>query len=208
MGIGSLSPLRGKPGRLCSHDNGCGATHVNIIIEVGVLQLGSEYLYAVLLQEVNALFRRAGYARHREGRSYRRAYEVGVVKVGERVTDYHSTYTAGISRTKYGTQITWLLDTLQHNNKRLGRELKVVQGHIASMNSGYQALGTSTIGYLLVNLTRDLEEAYAVKGRKWLCTRFNCWTPEHGVNLEARLHTMLQFTTTLNDKQSRTSPFC
>ena len=54
MGIGSLAPLVGKACRLRTHDDGCGLTHVVVVIFVGVLQLGREDAHLMLLEESDA----------------------------------------------------------------------------------------------------------------------------------------------------------
>lgn len=55
MGIGGLAPLVGETCGFGSHDYCCGATHVDVVIEAGVLKLGGEDAYAPLFEEGDAL---------------------------------------------------------------------------------------------------------------------------------------------------------
>lgn len=55
MGIGGLAPLVGETCGFGSHDYCGGATHIDVVIEAGVLKLGGEDAYASLLEEGDAL---------------------------------------------------------------------------------------------------------------------------------------------------------
>ena len=55
VGIGGLAPLVGETCGFGSHDYCGGTTHVDVVIEAGVLKLGGEDAYASLLEEGDAL---------------------------------------------------------------------------------------------------------------------------------------------------------
>jgi len=202
MGIGSLTPLVGKPCCLCTHDNRCRTAHIGVVVKRGVLQLSSQYLNATRLQETDALLGRASHTRNAEDSSDRGTDEVGVVKVGQGVADNDCIDTGSIGRTQDSTEVTRFLHTLQDNHKRLLRKLQTIECQLTGHDLGNDTLGTAAIGYLLVDLLRDLKHADS-RWQRWhrLYARLYFRTAENGIDLEAGFQTMHQLATPLNHKE-------
>ena len=202
MGISSLAPLVGKSCSFGSHNNSRRATHVCIIIKRGVLELGGQNLNASRLQKADALVRRTSHTRDAEDTPNGGTNKIGIVKVGKRVADNHRIDTRSISRAQDCAQIARLLHTLQNNHKWLLRKLQIIERQLAGPNLSNDALGTAAIGYLLVDLLRDLKHADSLWQRRHrLYTRLYIRTPENGINLEPGFQTMHQLTPPLNHEE-------
>ena len=126
MSRGGMAPLVGQSGSLRPHDDGCALPHVLVVIETGVLQLGGQYLDVTLLQETDALLRAAGDSRDGEDGTDAAAYQIGVIKVGQRVTYDDGISLGGISGAKDGTQVSRFLYPLQHHQQWIRRQLQVI----------------------------------------------------------------------------------
>ena len=127
MGIGGAAPLVGEPVVLGAHNDGRCTSHVSIIIEVGVLQLGGEDADAPRLEECNAVVRRTGHAGHRKSSTDGRTNQIRIIEVGQRVAHNDGIHARGIGRTKDGTEVTGFLDTFEDNNERAVGELQIVK---------------------------------------------------------------------------------
>lgn len=102
---GGMAPLVGQSCSLRPHDDGCALPHVLAVIETGVLQLGGQYLDITLLQETDTLLRAAGNSRDGEDGTDAAAYQIGIIKVGQRVTHDDGISLGGISGAKDGTRL-------------------------------------------------------------------------------------------------------
>lgn len=129
-----------------------------------ILQLGREYLYALLLEEGDALLGGAGDRGDGKDGTNGGADEIGVVKVCKGVADDDARGIGCIGTTKDGTQVAGLLHALQNNKEGLAVDsptLLLEQGlqgvGLGGTDNGDNALGTATIGYALVNILRHFD---------------------------------------------------
>ena len=121
MSIGNLAPLVCESCCFGTHHNSRRTTHIGVVIERGILKLGSQNLDSALLEKSDALVGRASHTRDAEDTANRGTNEVGVVEVGQRVADDDGIDAGSISRTKDSTEIARLLHALQNDHERLFR---------------------------------------------------------------------------------------
>ena len=90
--------------------------------DMGLQEAGIAYckdLDASLLEEGDALLGRTSHTRHTEEAAYRRADEVGIIEVGQRVADDDGIYPSSISRAKNGSEVARLLYPFDNDYQRL-----------------------------------------------------------------------------------------
>ena len=118
MGIGSRAPLLGETCGFRSHHDGGRGCHVVVVIFIRVLKLGGEDVDMPFLEEGDALLRGAYGDRHSKDGTDTGTYEVGVIEVCQRVAHNHRIDIGSIGTPQDGTQVAWLLHTLEDDDKR------------------------------------------------------------------------------------------
>ena len=116
MCVSSLSPLLGKPCRLCAHDYGCGTGHVVVVVGVRVLQLCGEDADIILLKESDAFFGGAYGDRHVEYSTDAGTYEVGIIDICQGIADDYCIHIRSLCRAEDGSEVAGLFNTLENNN--------------------------------------------------------------------------------------------
>ena len=144
--ISFFSPQIGQSRRFRSHHDGGRSCHRSVVIEAGVLQLCSQYLYAFLLEESDTFLCAASHTRNREERSYCRTDEIGVVEVGQRVTDYDCISPSCIGTSKYCSEVSRLFHALQDHDKWRGGEFQIGKPRVSSLNHSHYSFRSTTIG--------------------------------------------------------------
>ena len=129
-----------------------------------ILQLGREYLYAMLLEKGDALLGGAGDRGDGKDGANGGADEIRVVKVCKGVADDDARGIGSIGTTKDGAQVAGLLYALQNNEQGLAVDsptLPLEQGlqgvGLGGTDNGDNALGAATIGYALIYILRHFE---------------------------------------------------
>lgn len=127
MRIGGLAPLVGEPSRFCSHHDGCAWAHIVVVVLVRILQLGCQYLDAMLLQEGDTLLRcayRCWYAEHATDAG---TNQVGVIHISERVAHDDGIHSLCLCTTQHSAKVAGLLYTLKDYNQRVLLQLQAGQ---------------------------------------------------------------------------------
>jgi hypothetical protein len=135
---------------------------------VRVLELGGENLYAVLLEECDALRGTAGNDGNRKNGSNGGTDKIGVVEVGERVADYHACGLRCIGTAKDGSQIAGLLHPFEYDEKGVGLAKQRMEcARLGRADDGHNALCAAAIGNTLIyvggylhDVARDLPHLF------------------------------------------------
>ena len=200
--ISFFSPQIGQSRRFCSHYDGGRACHRSVVIEAGVLQLCSQYLYAFLLEESDTFLCAASHTRNREERSYCRTDEIGVVEVSKRVTDYDCISPSSIGTSKYCSEVSRLFHALQNHDKWRRREFQIGKPRVSSLNHSHYSFCPATIGDSFVHISSDRNNLNSLGQREWSFR--NLLTDKRHPQPVACCQTMFHFATALYDKE----PFC